>query len=582
MFRYIIVIGNFKDIHNNKMKLGAKLMYKEEEKIIVRKKIFSKAVNILAKDRKDSTITTLDYFDAVESFMLNDSWHPDDAFLASMLNDSVKDSWKNHFNSILGEKKPNELRVAYLSGPNPENDLIELIKLGILPENIWAFESKNAIYEEAVENLQFMFPQVKIHRGKISSFFENSAIKFDIVYLDFCGTFFSSNKNNKNISTLVSLLDNHRLSSPGALITNYAFIDDNNDPKFKTLIAKIVSLYLYPKAYADKGCSAEEQGLLFHEWHRKVEKNLDYYYSEFIRRFMMDLTSVIIPFMRIAKSKEYFEIFFKVEKHEIEICKRNLFEYRDDLEEVDLKSGIEDDFGGHLASEMWLFSIPWFLDMAQIKDIECLYNLGYKDETEREELKLFYESFYDKAFYQATQNIIRQISYNKAELLDKFNVMLYLIFVSSPGVCCYSDKLLNVYNTDFRQIAPQACDVFTFHSIVGLLLGQLSVPYHINVQKSSGWVYKAKETNMYTDLFVLDECRYIYDMMPTIDMITNRIENMAPQVCYRFALDALDKNHIRYNPELFYGNAVIGVNHNGFEERLFGDRHKIESSAKTT
>ncbi|MCD6184208.1 MAG: hypothetical protein J7K84_00230 [Deltaproteobacteria bacterium] len=39
------------------------------------------------------------------------------------------------------QKKPENLKVAYLSGPNPENDLRVFCEAGILPENIWAFES---------------------------------------------------------------------------------------------------------------------------------------------------------------------------------------------------------------------------------------------------------------------------------------------------------------------------------------------------------------------------------------------------------------------------------------------------------
>ncbi|MFF2092952.1 hypothetical protein [Paenibacillus sp. NPDC058174] len=551
-------------------------MYQEKEKNIIRSEALSSAISILTEDRKQSTITTLDYFDSLRDFMLFSSSYSSDHILARNLKKSTEQSWKKHFESALGNKRPSELKVAYLAGPNPENDLMELIKQGILPENIWAFESDNDIYKEAVGRLEINFPQVKIHLGKISSFFSNSAINFDIVYLDFCGALVSPSKRNRNISNIVSLIDNHRLNSPGVIITNFAYIDESNDPGTKKLLAKIVSLYLYPKAYADNGASAEEQGLLFHEWFYKVNNNLEYYYSEFIRRFMMDISSVVIPFIRICRSQEYFEMFFELDKKQMKLCKKILFSYddqKDYIEELSFK--LEGDSGGYLESDMSFFSIPWFLRMAQYKNIEELYD-WCDDEDERERLKLFYMDFYDDQFNKASRSLINQMSFNSEELLDQFSVMLYLILGGSHGIECYSEKLKNVYNMDWQRVAPQACDVFTFQSVIGLLIGQLSVPYHINVLKSVGWSYKAKETVMYTDMFVLDECRYIYDMLPTIDMINNRIENLSSQMCYRFALDALDKNHIRYNTELFFGCAVVGCNNEGFEDRWFKERYKIE------
>jgi hypothetical protein len=103
--------------------------------------------------------------------MLNDSSYAEDHNLAKQLEYETKDAWKNHFKSILSSKQATELKVAYLTGPNPENDLEELCNLGILPENIWAFELQNNLYIDAMQNLLNTSPQVKIHKGKIDTFF---------------------------------------------------------------------------------------------------------------------------------------------------------------------------------------------------------------------------------------------------------------------------------------------------------------------------------------------------------------------------------------------------------------------------
>lgn len=54
----------------------------------------------------------------------------------------------------MGTKKPEDLVVCYLSGPEPNNDFQELINLGILPHNIWAFESDNQVYKKAIAAYQ--------------------------------------------------------------------------------------------------------------------------------------------------------------------------------------------------------------------------------------------------------------------------------------------------------------------------------------------------------------------------------------------------------------------------------------------
>ena len=46
----------------------------------------------------------------------------------------------------LGVKRPEELSVCYLSGPEPENDFAEFVSMGIKPQNMWAFECERNTY----------------------------------------------------------------------------------------------------------------------------------------------------------------------------------------------------------------------------------------------------------------------------------------------------------------------------------------------------------------------------------------------------------------------------------------------------
>lgn len=62
--------------------------------------------------------------------------------------------------------------VCFLSGPEPDNDFQELINLGILPQNIWGFESNNQVYKKAIATYEpGEYPQPRILKQNIETFF---------------------------------------------------------------------------------------------------------------------------------------------------------------------------------------------------------------------------------------------------------------------------------------------------------------------------------------------------------------------------------------------------------------------------
>lgn len=571
-------------------------MYNEKEKIEVRQSIFLKAIQLLTNQRKKCTISSPDYIKRLKNYFIRNDVHEYDKKHAKMLRDETITSWEHYYDSLLQKKDVSNLKVAFLSGPNPENDIKVLINNGILEENIWAFENEDSAYSEAVENLVWLYPKAKIIKGKIDNFFANTPIKFDIIYLDFCGPIMSV--KSKCIKTLNKMLEYHSLNSPGILITNFALPSEENSKEIFQALIKLASLYLYPKEFISETIQPGEWSMEQEEWYELIKSDFEYYYGEFITRFIMDYTSVFLPFTKLAGSDEYFRTFFKLSKKELsdslkkiyyfdeEVLNREVTELDNDdtievhsMDElydilnkkdnnvgrkkaVHKESNIYDDCGGHMYQEMNFYSIIWGL-----KSMDEKY--GVMPEFFDAYFKRFAKSFLSQVCGE------RQVSDMKGELqvIDKVAVIYYMIFAGMDAH--YSDKLKRIYNMNIENIAPQFCDVFTFQSIIGLLLGQVTVPYHINVKETKRWTYKAKETRMYTDMFVMDECRYIYDMMPTIDMIENILSDIDYQLCYRFALDGLNKNQFNYNNELFYGNAIVGRNIKGFEASVFSERKKV-------
>lgn len=561
-------------------------MYMEKEKCEVRESVILGAIEILTKNRRNATISSTEHIKKLKKYMENGSSYKKDKQFAKMLKETTINSWANYYDSLLQDKDISNLKVAFLSGPNPENDIKVLISQGILEENIWAFEYENSLYCDAVENLMKIYPKAKIFKGKIDVFFKNTPIKFDIIYLDFCGPIMS--RKSKCIRTLNKMLEYHSLNSPGVVITNFSLPTKEESEETYNSLTKLASLYLYPKDYINEEVQPGEMGIDQDEWFELIKKNFEYYYGEFITRFIMDYASIFLPFANIAASKEYFEMFFNLSLKELKDSLKKIYyaeeytteeytteEYIDRkkfcewINNIDKEKNIYDDCGGNMYEDMRFYSILWGL-----KSLDEKY--GVMPNFFDENFKRFAKSFLNQVSGE------RQVPGLKGELqvIDKVAIIYYMIFGGMNAH--YSEKLKKIYNMDRKKFFPQFCDVFTFQSIIGLLFGQLTVPYHINVKETKRWTYKSKETKMYTDMFVMDECRYIYDMMPTIDMIENTLLDIDYQLCYRFALDGLVKNQLNYNNELFFGNAIVGRDIKGFEESIFSERKTVETTIPET
>jgi hypothetical protein len=101
------------------------------------------------------------------------------------------------------------------------------------------------------------------------------------------------------------------------------------------------------------------------------------------------------------------------------------------------------------------------------------------------------------------------------------------------------------------------------------------VPYHVNVEVTRRWRYQAKETPMFMDMTILDECRYLYDWMPTTEMVSAGFSNLERQLAYRFALDGVSKHRRWYNNEYFFGTAVIDQDTDPFAAKTLYPRSDL-------
>src|SRR5258708_298165 len=292
-------------------------MYKEPEKIKAREKSIFAAVDLLTRKRSTGTIADRGYLRRVWE-KLNYDGSPADREINNKLTTNTITRWETFYDSIFFNKKPENLKVAYLCGPDPINDLKVLSQAVVLPENVWAFESDKQSYLTATQILlNSQYPFVKIVKTDIKNFVEFSNIKFDIIYLDFCGPIYNRGRDTKNIETLTAIAKFRPLTSPGVLISNFALMTKDQDEEGYDLTTKLVAGYLFPKDFLEDEQSPSllsesmtSNGIHEAEFLDIVKGKLGKYYSQFVTRLIQDLFEVIVPADRLMNTPKILRIFF--------------------------------------------------------------------------------------------------------------------------------------------------------------------------------------------------------------------------------------------------------------------------------
>lgn len=80
---------------------------------------------------------------------------------------------------------------------------------------------------------------------------------------------------------------------------------------------------------------------------------------------------------------------------------------------------------------------------------------------------------------------------------------------------------------------------------------------------------------MFTDVMVYDECRYIYEWLPTFHQIVSAFKNVSWQYVFRFALDGLVKMRQNYNNEFFFQGSIVSNTIEQFSNKIMQERIEI-------
>lgn len=501
--------------------------YKQETKNHVRHTVIRKAVEMLTVNRAEASCVRNSYVrDLYDYFVSLPESH--EQIEASKIDRAYIREWEHMHSTLIGYKRPDELSVCYLSGPEPENDFNELVDMGVLPQNIWAFESEKSTYLHALDSVDgSSFMQPKIVKMSIERFFQNSPKKFDIVYIDACASLISDRNALRCVS---SLFQNHRLNSPGVLITNFAFLDSSN--AFE--VAQYVDLISRYNIFRHDRSAAliNESGTIRlkydgDDFFEKVETNLEDAYGEFVTAMVCNAASISIPTLRFCNSN-YLQT----------ISSENY--------------GLNPQFG--------------FRDINTVKD-----NTLYKFFATNSFLKQQNSSF---PGINRVIKLAAELSGTKQhfDLLSSLKI-IHEIRTKSNTLQPELKEAVDFFDKskDLYQFLDRPNRVLFFDSVIN----QLSYPMHYVSEKATRLTYVAKEKRMFTDLLLFDECRYIYDWLPAIHQIPKSFSNPSWQYTFRFGLDGLIKQRINYNNEFFFQGSVVSKTTPGFEAKFFPERIKV-------
>jgi hypothetical protein len=498
--------------------------YKQPVKDRVRKRLLSRAVELLTKQRHRTPIVVPRELRVLVDFALHTlegmGWNsPQQGVLGEL------DEWLNWQSARIQRRKPEELRVIYLCGPEPLNDLRVLLSLGINPHNVWAVESNEQAFRSAVSELDKADVPVKMHQGPLAQFFERVQETFDIAYIDATRPILGGKPSA--LAPVLELLRSSRLEELSVLITNFAEVPTAIDERAR--YSRVMTEF-FRFRYNDVPAILFREGVdpaisQYEGSHMlpAVEASPDAVYSDFVSRLIIDLARSWIPSARGLRAIEQ--------------------QYLSDasIAQSAIKAAYSPDLTGTTVGEVLLSSGDANLSPSSYPLVSFVRGLQQLTPPDPLGQHLGNLLFTAKNAFDLNKS---------AALLDK---------IIEGHWKLASEELLRAISTPwFDEKNPFSCDLPLPNLVVNSLLGIYGRPYFTSLRDSMRGRYKAKSTTMYVDMFVLDQCRYYFDWFPTVSQVPTRFRSIAFQILARCLMDRIWSSDKSPDAHPFRGSSVAG------------------------
>lgn len=533
--------------------------YDQPTKVRARTLALSHAVELLTKRRENAAVIPKDYVTRVKK-TLCERVNTFDADIAEVCDERLIEDWETLWDSKVGRKSPSEITVAYLAGPEPLNDFRELIRLGVHPNNIFGFESDTKEFNQALTSAKSSeFPLLKIIKMPLERYLQAVPMTFDIIYFDACGPFPSLNQ--RTLGTVATIFRYQRLNPLSVLITNFSAPDLSNTD-LANAYADLVSAYLYPRRFQEsedpewnlkegpvtdgfvpKNIGAEDSFFDF------VLNNLSDQYGNFVTRHLFDLASFLVPLSRLAAGGDasLWSTFFTKNANDIAKLAANR------------KNFDADGNGGDYIVDPGMNTLGWIFSAL----LDANESQDYPKVSEK-----------SKGLINKWNNELSGApTLSTREVIDA-----YFLLKNYPEPSLFKPATLElIKGYKYMQNMHMFCDVPSSELALFPVMAQFSHPYHYNVEETRRYRYVAegRNTEMFLDVIPFDTCRYLYDWLPSTELVSQSFNLAGHQLVFRFALDALLKHAIRYNNEYVFGGHVVGVNNEGYTERLLVPRQVV-------
>lgn len=491
------------------------------------------AVRVLTAERKQSRILKESFVRRLWDYVFDDYLLK--YKIAQSVDDSYLENWCEFANSVYSGKLPNQLRVVYLCGPEPENDLSILLDLGLRIENIWAIESDGKFYSAALLKAHEKYPSLKIFNGTIESFFEINPSTYDIVYLDFTAPLFSREK--VPFITVQKIFDLQVLSELGVLIVNTCEPDKNDET------CDFLTNYFYKQKFIEGGVIGAKTdsgdpvdwfiegpiaySLDFRMLKKKIEDNFEYAYSAFQTQYPIMYSNLVQPMFRVLKTTSAHRIFFNQDAN---LVKEALNRLRGD-------HTLDEDFiGGDLFSNPNEYPVQGFLSGLEIDHQSRLAQHWIKH----------YSNNYKEKY--SRMDAVRMGDLLRSAMEGYWSIL--------------SPKLIETMNNVYKALPDHNgglfCDVPLPRLWLEVALNQLGYVHHQQLDKHLRLSYKARERKMVADLFVFDRCRAFYDWLPMVDLYGKDLQVLERQMLSRICLNAIGRQRRYIVPQQYFATALIG------------------------
>ncbi|PQK86777.1 hypothetical protein CG431_06490 [Pantoea ananatis] len=539
--------------------------YKQQVKELSREEIWSRAVDKLTKKRDEQKIIKKDVVRRLWDHSFNEVLR----FRYHKPNSDVLNSWGEFADEIYGIRTPSSLKIAFFCGPEPENDLNILTKLGVRVENVWAIEFAEEAYESALKSAKEKYPTLKIFNGDIADLMQITSFKFDIIYLDFTTTLLTRKPPALNV--INNIFENNSLADLGVLVVNSALPNptEDNVAFLSSYFASHAFLEesIYTGSYEDsnhiegrscygyytKGELSEDDDYEEKNFDDLIKVNFDQAYGAFSSHYPYLFASYLAPMFKIASSERLKKFFLNADEKIINEAIEKISTREDaDKKEVnsrfDLKEGVgtfvenivcddcdEDEFeGAELFQDAENYPFWSFI---------C-----YLKESKGNACAFWYEQF--------TKNRNNKTSYLKcSQLYDllRNGSYIYKKILSPRLSVCISEVEKSI--PDRRR--PLFCDFPMPHLWVELALNHLGNAYHINTSEHWRARYKAKKREMFLDMFTFDSCRPLYDWLPMLELYGNDLKAMERQVITRACMDLITKQSHYLSTVSYFGANLV-------------------------